>query len=183
MSRLTALKGGGGEIASGRSNATLPALPDAASRITAGDHAALKLWLNLFATSQSVKVVIRRRLHEQYDTSLARFDFLAQLYRARNGLRMQELSSRLMVTGGNVTGLTDSLERDGHVQRISDATDRRAFRIKMTARGKKYFEEMAKAHENWVTELFSSISVRELEDLQVLLRKLKQSVQSHSRKK
>jgi DNA-binding MarR family transcriptional regulator len=180
MSKLTILKGNRADVTSRRSVSGSLALSDAASRITAEDHAALKLWLNLFATSQSVKVIIRRRLHEQYDTSLARFDYLAQLYRAKNGLRMQELSSRLMVTGGNVTGLTDSLEKDGHVQRISDTTDRRAFRIKMTARGKKHFEEMAKAHENWIAELFGKVSARDLEELQVLLRRLKQSVQSYS---
>ncbi len=183
MSRLTMLESNRGEVSSGRSN-VVPARPsDAASRINADDHAALKLWLNLFATSQSVKVIIRRRLHEQYDTSLARFDFLAQLHRAKKGLRMQEISSRLMVTSGNVTGLTDSLERDGHVQRISDASDRRAFRIKMTARGKKHFEEMAKAHESWVAELFGAVSARDLEELQILLRKLKQSVHSFTEEK
>jgi DNA-binding MarR family transcriptional regulator len=42
---------------------------------------------------------------------------MAQLYRYEGGLKMRDLSRYLMVTGGNVTGLTDDLEKDGTVVR------------------------------------------------------------------
>ena len=62
---------------------------------------------------RQIEAEIRRRLRAHFGISLARFDYMAQLYRHRDGLKMSELSRYLMVTGGNVTGLTDELEREG----------------------------------------------------------------------
>ena len=42
---------------------------------------------------------------------------MAQLERNPDGLKMGELSQRLMVTGGNITGLTDQLVKEGLVKR------------------------------------------------------------------
>lgn len=146
------------------------------------DHAALRLWLNLLGTSQAVKSVIRYRLHDEFDTSLARFDFLAQLHRSSEGLRMQEISARLMVTGGNVTGLTDSLEQEGLVKRLADPDDRRAFRVSLTAAGRKLFTAMAKAHEEWIIAIFGAVSMREMQQIQELLSKIKQHAQREDRR-
>src|SRR5512134_3937214 len=77
------------------------------------DHAVLRLWLRLLSCATQLETEIRRRLRERFGISLARFDYLAQLYRFRDGLRMSALSRCLMVTGGNVTGLTDELVREG----------------------------------------------------------------------
>ena len=81
------------------------------------DHLALKVWLRLLACSTQIETEIRKRLRSRFGITLPRFDYLAQLYRHPDGLRMNELSRYLMVTGGNVTGLTDELEKDGLVQR------------------------------------------------------------------
>jgi hypothetical protein len=81
---------------------------DSESRTTADDHQALRLWLRLLACTNRVEEPLRKRLREQFDgTSLPRFDLMAQLDRHPQGLKMRELSRRLMVTGGNVTGLVD----------------------------------------------------------------------------
>ena len=82
------------------------------ARADRGDHAVLRLWLRLLASTTQVEAEIRKRLRERFDISLARFDYMAQLYRYRDGLKMRALSRYLMVTGGNVTGLTDELERN-----------------------------------------------------------------------
>jgi len=79
------------------------------ARAEGGDHAALKLWLRLLACTTQIEDEIRRRLRLRFGISLPRFDYLAQLYRAPQGLKMKDLSRQLMVTGGNVTGLTDEL--------------------------------------------------------------------------
>jgi DNA-binding MarR family transcriptional regulator len=47
---------------------------------------------------------------------------------------MNELSRRMMVTGGNVTGITDQLVTEGLVERAVEG-DRRAYRVRLTARG------------------------------------------------
>jgi DNA-binding MarR family transcriptional regulator len=127
------------------------------ARTAKDDHAALKLWLRLLSSTHQIEAEIRRRLRVQFDTSLPRFDYLAQLYRAPEGLRMKELSSHLMVTGANVTGLTDELERDGWVARASSPTDRRSWIVHLTPTGRAQFETMAQAHEQWILELFACL--------------------------
>jgi DNA-binding MarR family transcriptional regulator len=126
------------------------------ARSRAGDHAALKLWLRLLACTTQIEDEVRRRLRAKFGVSLGRFDYLAQLYR-HDGLKMRELSRYLMVTGGNVTGLTDELEREGLVQRVSSETDRRAWIVRLTAQGRRSFEAMAKQHEEWILELFEGV--------------------------
>ncbi|MCC6197996.1 MAG: MarR family transcriptional regulator [Burkholderiales bacterium] len=127
------------------------------ARARAGDHATLKLWLRMLACTTQIEDEVRRRLRAKYGVSLARFDYLAQLYR-HGGLKMRELSRFLMVTGGNVTGLTDELEREGLVQRASSQTDRRAWIVTLTPQGRKAFEAMAKQHEEWIVELFDGVA-------------------------
>ena len=127
------------------------------ARSATGDHAALKLWLRMLACTTQVEGEIRRRLRVRFDTSLPRFDYMAQLYREPAGLRMKDLSSHLMVSGANVTAITDELERDGFVARSSSPTDRRSWILQMTPKGRQQFEVMAKEHEQWVLELFGSL--------------------------
>jgi DNA-binding MarR family transcriptional regulator len=127
------------------------------ARAQANDHASLKLWLRLLACTTQVETEVRRRLRARFGISLARFDFMAQLHRHRGGLRMKELSSRLMVTGGNVTGLADELEREGLVLREPDPQDRRSSRVRLTPKGRKAFEVMAAEHEAWILELFGHL--------------------------
>jgi DNA-binding MarR family transcriptional regulator len=136
-------------------------LPDHAigleARVERDDHLSLKLWLRLLACSTQVETEVRQRLRERFGMSLARFDYLAQLHRHADGLRMSTLSRYLMVTGGNVTALTDELERDGMVQRDSDPDDGRSWRLRMTTSGRKAFERIAREHEQWVIELFDGL--------------------------
>jgi DNA-binding MarR family transcriptional regulator len=121
------------------------------------DHLSLKLWLRLLACSTQIETEVRQRLRAQFGISLARFDYLAQLHRHADGLRMSTLSRYLMVTGGNVTALTDELERDGLVQRDSEPEDRRSWRLRLTAAGRKAFDRIAREHEQWVIELFQGL--------------------------
>ena len=127
------------------------------SRSEPGDHAALKLWLRMLACTTQVEDQISRRLRLRFGISLPRFDYLAQLYRRPEGLKMGDLSRCLMVTGGNVTGLTDELTREGLVQREPSPGDRRAWIVRLTDAGRSSFELMASAHEQWILQLFAGL--------------------------
>jgi DNA-binding MarR family transcriptional regulator len=100
---------------------------------------------------------------------------MAQLERAPQGLKMGELTRRLMVTGGNVTGITDMLEAEGLVTRATDPEDQRAFRVKLTQAGEQQFQRMAQEHERWVVELFDDLTVKQKTRLAELLAALKMS--------
>lgn len=137
------------------------------------DHRAVRLWLRLLSCSTQIEQVIRNRLRTEFGTTLARFDYLAQLARHPNGLRMKYLSRYLMVTGGNVTGLTDQLVQDGLVKRTNDLEDRRALIVQMTPKGKKWFEKVAIEHEKWLDELLGRLDPKEMENLYNTLGKLR----------
>jgi DNA-binding MarR family transcriptional regulator len=142
-------------------------------RARSGDHAKLKLWLRMLSCTTQVEAEIRRRLRARFGITLARFDYLAQLYRNPDGLKMRELSRYLMVTGGNVTGLTDDLERDGLVAREGSPTDRRAWIVRLTPTGRRGFESMAREHEEWILELFAGLGDTVVKQLHGELGKLR----------
>jgi len=147
--------------------------PDLESRVVEDDHQALKLWLRLLACTTRVEEHIRNRLRQQFNTTLPRFDLLAQLDRHAQGLSMRELSQRLMVTGGNVTGVVDQLEAEGLVQRQPHASDRRSFTVILTPLGRRQFRRMAATHEAWVVELLEGWSAEEKSQIYALLAGLK----------
>ncbi len=128
---------------------------DLESRVIDEHHQALKLWLRWLSCTTRIEDAIRKRLAAEFGTTLPRFDLMAQLERQPEGLTMRELSQRLMVTGGNVTGITDQLESEGLVVRAPHPTDRRAFSVQLTPAGRKLFRRMAATHERWVVELFA----------------------------
>ena len=146
---------------------------DLETRIVDDHHQALKLWLRLLACTTRVEDVIRGRLRSEFTTTLPRFDLLAQLERHRDGLTMGDLSQRLMVTGGNVTGITDQLEKEGLVQRAPHPDDRRATTVRLTAAGRRQFRRMAATHEKWIVELFAAWSDAEKHSVHDLLAGLK----------
>jgi DNA-binding MarR family transcriptional regulator len=139
------------------------------------DHQALRLWLRLLTCTQLIEREVRARLRERYDTTLPRFDLMSQLWRYADGLKMNELSRHLMVTGGNVTGIVDLLEKDGLVERAAEPADRRAFRVRLTRAGRKAFADMAQAHEEWIVELLAGMPRREQAEVYKQLGRLKQA--------
>jgi DNA-binding MarR family transcriptional regulator len=120
---------------------------------------------------------IRANLREAFDTTLPRFDVMAQLHRYPEGLRMGDISQRLMVTNGNITGIIDQLAQEGLVERTTDPHDRRAYVARLTPIGMGAFEEMAAQHRDWVVELTSGLTDEEQHQLQVLLTKWRDSIQ------
>jgi len=148
--------------------------PDRETRARADDHRALRLWLRLLTCSQLIERHVRSRLRSRFGITLPRFDLMSQLERHPEGLKMNELSRRMMVTGGNVTGIVDQLVKEGLVERVVEPADRRAFRVRLTRAGDKAFAEMARAHEEWVVELLARLGRRDSDALMQLLARLKQ---------
>jgi len=139
-----------------------------------GDHKAeLRLWLRLLTCTNLFESEIRRRLRETYDVTLPRFDLMAQLDKNPSGMTLGELSSRLMVTNGNVTGVTDRLVEQGLIDRRPSPKDRRSQIVSLTADGRRAFRAMARAHEDWIAEMFAELSAADIEALMRLLGKTK----------
>ena len=146
---------------------------DLESRTTRDDHLSLRLWLRLLACTNLVGARTRSRLRSEFATTMPRFDLLAQLERSPEGLRMSDLSQRLMVTGGNVTRIVDQLVDDGWVLRTASPDDRRSYTVRLTPKGRRAFTAMALRHEEWIVEMFGALSGKERAHLYALLAKLK----------
>lgn len=142
--------------------------------IEAGSHEALRLWLRLFTCSTMIAQHVGSALKREFGSSLPRFDLLAQLDRSPDGLRMTELSKRTLTTGGNITWLVRALESEGLVTRKVAASDRRAAVVRLTPAGRRHFAGMARAHERWIINFFSSLSAGERRTLLSLLGTVKQ---------
>jgi DNA-binding MarR family transcriptional regulator len=149
---------------------------DQESRLNIDDHFAIKIWLRMLTCANLIEADIRSGLRAEFESTLPRFDLLAQLERTPEGLLMNELSKRLMVTSGNVTALADQLESEGFIERIAVPNDRRATKINLTEPGRRKFNQMAVVHEQWVAQMFSSLNRAEQEQLHSLLAKLKTSL-------
>jgi DNA-binding MarR family transcriptional regulator len=151
-----------------------PAVVDPETRLQGEDHDALRLWLRLFTCTTMVEREVDGMLKREFGSSLPRFDLLAQLERAPDGLRMGELSERILTTNGNVTWLVAALEREGLVRRRTAPHDRRAVVVRLTAAGRRHFSTMAQAHEALIVRLLGGLSSAERHTLHTLLGTSKQ---------
>ena len=156
---------------------------DLASRLTQDHHQSLKLWLRMLSCTVRIENEIRSRLRATFGITLPRFDLMAQLERHPQGLRMGELSKRMMVTGGNITGITDQLEQENLVARVPDPKDRRAYSVTLTPAGRRAFAEMAAVHEAWIAELLKDMSGDDKGKLIDLLSRMKQHLNTTDDKK
>ncbi|WP_329609770.1 MarR family winged helix-turn-helix transcriptional regulator [Paracoccus benzoatiresistens] len=125
---------------------------------TATARQRLRLWLQMLKAVRYVENDLRERLRQGYDMTLPRFDVMAALLAAPDGLRMTELSQQLMVSNGNVTGIVDRLVADGLAERETMETDRRAFRVRITEKGAHLMREMTVRHRDWIDELFAEVT-------------------------
>jgi DNA-binding MarR family transcriptional regulator len=146
---------------------------DADTPAASEGHDALRVWLRTMAIYKLVYREVHGRLRESFGITLARFDLIAHLADHPNGLRMGEISNRLMVTSGNVTQLTEQLEREGLVERAADPRNQRACLVRLTGKGRTVFNSMTVEHEKWIIDIFSGLNRQEKKQLISLLSKEK----------
>ena len=144
-----------------------------------GDHQdELRLWLRLLTCTRLIEGEIRTRLRERFDVTLPRFDVMAQLDKVADGMTLGELSRRMMVSNGNITGLVERLADLGLIERVAHPTDRRAVVVRLTRSGRASFAEMAHEHAEWVAAMASGVSAQEMAVMLRLLHKMKRSVRA-----
>ncbi|WP_432786303.1 HTH-type transcriptional regulator Hpr [Oligella sp. MSHR50489EDL] len=130
---------------------------DLETRINDSSSDDLRLVLRLAAFNSLIQNELRNRLRLHFNMTTPRYDLLAQLANESQGLKMGELSERLMVSNGNITAISLQLEKAGFISRNTNRQDRRSTFIKMTTKGKNAFAKMEKAYNQWVSELMSQL--------------------------
>ncbi len=141
----------------------------------------LRLWIRLLTCSTTIEKKMRAMLIERFDTTLPRFDVLAGLDRAPEGLTMSELSALLLVSNGNLTAIVSRLVDDGLVTRTQSRMDRRVLRVKLTAKGRRDFRAMAAEHEKWIEQLFADLGDIEIDNLLAGLNNVRAAIERTGR--
>lgn len=143
----------------------------------------LRLWLRLLTCTTLIEGEVRSRLRSRFDVTLPRFDLMAQLDKVPEGMTLSDVSRRMMVSNGNVTGLVERLVESGHLDRRTSESDRRIQLISLTKLGRSEFRKMAEEHETWIAEVFGDLSPKDVRDLMRLLAKAKGSAQKAVQRK
>ena len=134
------------------------------------ENEAESLWYRLLRCHALMLGELRGKLENEM--TLARFDLLASLNR-NDGQTLASISRDLLVTAGNVTGLVDRAERDGHVERRAEPSDRRVARVWLTPEGRTTIRALLPHHSEAVGTLLEGLPAADRKDLRRLLGSLR----------
>ena len=161
-------------------------LLEAAKEFPELDPSAAEAFLHLLRTGDEVFAVTEKNL-TQHNISHGRFSVLMLLWRGANpdaatdaaedggcarAATPAELAEAAGVTRATMTGLVDTLERDGYVTRQPDPTDRRMMSVRLTARGEEFLHQFLPVHFKSIGAIMSPLSESERKTLVRLLGKV-----------
>lgn len=149
---------------------------DVETRLNESDSDSLRLWLRLNSCNNQVQNYIREKMRQEFNLTLPRFDLMAQLIGHKNGLKMGEISERLMVSNGNTTSIVLQLEKDGLVERLINQEDRRSTLIRLTTKGTKLHNKINKSYVQWLEDIFATVSTAQYKRLHKDLSDLKLNI-------
>ena len=132
------------------------------------------LWVRLAMTFNVLYQEIKRELNKEHLT-IPQLEIISCLDRTK-GLSLSEIADRLLVTGGNVTGIIDRMERDGFVHRVRDKIDRRVVRAVLTEKGFELYKSFLPRYKEIMHKINSGLTEEERRQLQHLLKKLAKGV-------
>lgn len=150
-----------------------PTWGDGAVAPASGDGDVLQLWMRLLNSTTQIENEVRRRLRDRFGISLARFDYLSQLSRVNAAMRMVDLSRLMRIVGGNLTQITEELEKEGWVRRDTSHENHLLWSVRLTPVGRAGFDEIAAEHERWIRELFAGFDSGAVRDLYAKLGELR----------
>ncbi len=112
----------------------------------------------------------------RFGISGAQWGVLRNLYRSQQerqaGMRLTDLSRRMLIRPPSVTGIADRLQKVGLVVRRASETDGRSKQIALTTKGRQIVEQVLAVHQTKMAEVMSGLEVEEQEQLNHLLEQL-----------
>ena len=152
-------------------------LLDAAKLFPDLDPSACEVFLHLMQAGDEAFRVVDVHLAEHH-ISQGRFMVLMQLLNKSTNCAQSrtpaELADLSHVTRATMTGLIDTLERDGLVKRDPDPNDRRMMSVTLTPKARALMEEILPAHFQRMAALMKPLSEAERKTLVELLSKIRQ---------
>lgn len=141
------------------------------------EPSACEAFLHLLRAGDEALSVTERHL-ARHNVTQGRFGVLMILLQSRDDdclrrpLSPAELADRTGVTRATITGLVDTLERDGLVKREPDAADRRMMAVSLTAKGEELSHSLLPGYFQQMTAFMHPLSAAERRTLVQLLTKL-----------
>jgi MarR family 2-MHQ and catechol resistance regulon transcriptional repressor len=131
---------------------------------------ALSTWVKLARAHDTFKHLTAENIRS-FNLTTAQFGALETLGHL-GPMLIGELTRKQLVCAGNMTVVVNNLEKDGLVKRKTDAKDRRATHVRLTAKGKRLFDKIFFQHAEFVTDIASVLTEEEQLELGRLLKKL-----------
>jgi len=103
---------------------------------------------------------------------------LQPLWQLSDGMRLTELAQIARITKQSMGALVDALEEAGYVERVDDPVDGRAWRVRLTARGRAFGRDVRKFSRQWEERFEQQIGPKKLEELRSTLKLLVDSFKS-----
>ena len=140
------------------------------------DPSAMEAFLHLMRTSTELTEAFGA-LHARHNISHGRFIVLMLLNRdPEKPVNPADLADRANVTRATITGLIDTLERDGFVKREHTLDDRRMMLVRLTAEGRGYFNKILPDYFRQVASVMSHLTVADRKALVTLMGKIQQTM-------
>lgn len=112
---------------------------------------------------------------QPFDLDVPEYETLCILD-GEEGWRMGDLCGRLLCDKSKMTRIIDHLEKRGWARRAPDASDRRAWRVLLTEKGKSYRQRVKAVHEQSLRQRLHVLDGDEQGQLQAILSKLRDSL-------
>jgi MarR family 2-MHQ and catechol resistance regulon transcriptional repressor len=136
-----------------------------------------QLLLQLLRTADTVWNA-SRLFFERWDISPSQFNVLNLLHLCPEGLSQTELSRELIMNRSNVTGLVDRLEKRGLVTRNEVASDRRAYRVVLSAAGMALIKEILPHYYTRANQVTAALPPHQVEELAAALNQIALNTQN-----
>lgn len=147
------------------------------------DTKKLALWIRLISNSNMIEKEIRNLFQSEFGVTLPRFDLMSALYREQGGLTMGELSKRMLVSNGNVTGIVERLQKEGLVKRWVLPTDRRIYSVGLTPKGRSEFKVMADRHKEWISDILGGLDEEDVVQMTKMMGQMRDSLRARKEMK
>ncbi|HEY9648694.1 MAG TPA: MarR family transcriptional regulator [Chroococcidiopsis sp.] len=153
-----------------KSRSSTPPPSSAATKAAAQEYF-IPVMRELVRAYQAYEAYSERHIRELGLTP-SQFDVIATLGNTL-GMSMGEVAERTLVTKGTLTGIIDRLEQKNLVRREIPEGNRRSFTVVLTPEGEQVFEAVFPVHITHLKERFDQLNKEDLEQLRLLLSKLR----------
>jgi DNA-binding MarR family transcriptional regulator len=137
--------------------------------------------LREFIRVQGLLERVMQAYFARFGISGSQWGLLRTLHRAeqdgQSGLRLTDLSDRLLIRPPSVTGAVDRLERAGLVARDHAALDHRSKFVTLTRKGRQLIDRILAVHEKQIAKVLGGLNWKEQVEFHRLLRLLGQHLE------